>query len=127
MFSLNYGTEQERERPLALYGLYGPEPFRRFFGKIPDTWGEWMLGGYPAEVRELPHVCPSPLDLPSLNVSWSPAEHRPESITYRLEGENGAFVCTGDTGRNQLWISRREPTPSSSSAHSPMEGQSPAT
>jgi ribonuclease BN (tRNA processing enzyme) len=60
-----------------------------------------MLGGYPTEVRELPHVCPSPLDLPSLNVSWSPAKHRPESITYRLEGENGAFVCTGDTGYSE--------------------------
>ncbi len=40
MFSLNYGTEQERERPLTLYGLYGTEPFRWFFGKIADTWGE---------------------------------------------------------------------------------------
>jgi ribonuclease BN (tRNA processing enzyme) len=30
-------------------------------------------------------------------VSWAPAEHRPESIAYRLEGENGGFVYTGDT------------------------------
>jgi ribonuclease BN (tRNA processing enzyme) len=94
MFSLNYGSEQGRERPLT---LYGPEPFTRFFSKIADTWGEWILGGYPTEVRELPHVCPSPLDLPGLSVRWSPAEHRPESIAYRLEGENGAFVYTGDT------------------------------
>jgi ribonuclease BN (tRNA processing enzyme) len=30
-------------------------------------------------------------------VSWAPAEHRPESIAYRLEAGNGAFVYTGDT------------------------------
>ena len=94
LFAMKYGTEEERERPLT---LYGPEPFEDFFGRITDVWGEWMLGDYPTEVRELPHACPSPLDLPGLRVSWEPAKHRPESIAYRLEGENGGFVYTGDT------------------------------
>ncbi len=30
-------------------------------------------------------------------LSWAPAEHRPESIAYRLDGDGGAFVYTGDT------------------------------
>ncbi len=94
LFAIKYGAEVEREKPLA---LYGPEPFQRFFGSITDVWGEWMLSDYPTHVSELPHACPSPLDLPDLNVSWAPAEHRPESIAYRLEAENGAFVYTGDT------------------------------
>ena len=94
LFAIKYGTEEERERPLT---LYGPEPFADFFGRITDVWGEWMLGDYPTEVRELPHTCPSPLTLPDLHVSWAPVEHRPESIAYRLEGENGTFVYTGDT------------------------------
>ena len=94
LFAIKYGTEEERERPLT---LYGPEPFEDFFGELTHVWGEWMLGEYPTEVRELPHTCPSPLDLPGLRVSWAPVEHRPESIAYRLEGENGAFVYTGDT------------------------------
>ncbi len=95
LFTINYGTEEEREKPLT---LYGPEPFERFFGSITDVWGEWMLGDYPTEISELPHDCPSPLGLPDLSVSWAPAEHRPESIAYRLETENGAaFVYTGDT------------------------------
>ena len=94
LFAIKYGAEEERTRPLK---LYGPEPFKDFFGKITNVWGEWMLGGYPAEVQELPNTCPSPLDLPGLRVSWAPAEHRPESIAYRLEGENGAFIYTGDT------------------------------
>jgi ribonuclease BN (tRNA processing enzyme) len=94
LFAIKYGTEEERERPLT---LYGPEPFKDFFGGITDVWGEWMLGDYPTEVKELPHACPSPLDLPGLRVSWAPAKHRAESIAYRLEGENGAFVYTGDT------------------------------
>ncbi len=94
LFAIKYGAEEEREKPLA---LYGPEPFERFFGSITDVWGEWMLGDYPTRVSELPHACPSALGLPDLNVSWAPAEHRPESIAYRLEAENGAFVYTGDT------------------------------
>ena len=94
MFAFRYGAEEEREKSLT---LYGPEPFERFFRKITDVWGEWMLGDYPTEVSELPHDCTSPLNLLDLKVSWAPAEHRPESIAYRLEGENGVFVYTGDT------------------------------
>ena len=94
LFAIKYGTEEEREKSLI---LYGPEPFERFFGSITDVWGEWMLGDYPTEISELPHDCPSPLDLSDLSVSWAPAEHRPESIAYRLETESYALVYTGDT------------------------------
>ena len=94
LFAIKYGAEEKREKPLA---LYGPEPFERFFDSIADVWGEWMLGDYPTEISELPHTCPSPLDLTDLSISWAPAEHRPESIAYRLEGENGTFVYSGDT------------------------------
>ncbi len=94
MFAIKYGSEEQREKPLH---LQGPEPFRDFFGKITVIWGDWMLGDYPTEVTELPHECPSPVDLPGFRLRWAPAEHRPESIAYRLEGENGAFVYTGDT------------------------------
>ena len=94
MFAIKYGTYEQRERPLA---LYGPEPFEEFFGKISGVWGEWMIGDYPTEVVELPHECPSPIELPGGRVLWAPAEHRPESIAYRIEHEGGAFVYTGDT------------------------------
>jgi len=94
MFAFMYGAEQQREKP---FHLYGPEPFRKFFDGITTVWGEWMLGDYSTGISELPHTCPSPLDLPGFGLSWAPAEHRPESIAYRLEGENGAFVYTGDT------------------------------
>lgn len=95
MFAIKYGSQEEREEPLY---LYGPEPFREFFGKITGVWGEWMLGDYPTVITELPHECLSPIELAGLSLSWAPAEHRPESIAYRLqEGESGAFVYTGDT------------------------------
>ncbi len=94
MFAFVYGAEQQREKPLY---LYGPEPFRAFFGGITAVWGEWMLGEYPTEISELPHTCSSPLDFPDFGLRWASAKHRPESIAYRLEGENGAFVYTGDT------------------------------
>ena len=94
LFSIKYGAEEERSRPLY---LTGPQPFRAFWGSVTSVWGEFMLGDYPTHVCELPHECPSPLDLPGCRLSWAPAEHRPESIAYRLDGEEGSFVYTGDT------------------------------
>ena len=95
LFGIKHGAQEEREKPLT---LYGPEPFERFFGSVTDAWGEWMLGEYPMEISELPPTSLSPLELPALSVSWAPAEHRPESIAYRLETENEAtLVYTGDT------------------------------
>lgn len=98
LFSIKYGAGEERERPLA---IYGPEPFESFFGSITNVWGDWLLGDYPMEIKELPHTCPSPLSLPDLRVSWAPAEHNPESVAYRLEAEDDAFVYTGDTGYSE--------------------------
>jgi L-ascorbate metabolism protein UlaG (beta-lactamase superfamily) len=94
LFSIKDGAEKERTRPLY---LTGPEPFRGFWGSVTDAWGAWMLGDYPTEVSELPHECPSPLDLPGCRLSWAPAEHRPESIAYRPDSDGGSFVYTGDT------------------------------
>ena len=94
LFSIKYGAEEERTRPLY---LTGPEPFRGFWASLIEVWGQWMVGDYPTEVSELPHECPSPLDLPGCHLSWTPAEHRPESIAYRLQSEGGALVYTGDT------------------------------
>lgn len=94
LFGINYGSEEKRSRPLY---ITGPEPFERFWASITDVWGEWMIGDYPLEISELPHICRSPLDLPDVRLSWAPAEHRPESISYRLEADGKAFVYTGDT------------------------------
>lgn len=94
LFGINYGSEEKRTRPLY---ITGPEPFERFWASITDVWGEWMIGDYPTEVSELPHVYPSPLDLPDCRITWAPAEHRPESISYRLEVGDRTFVYTGDT------------------------------
>jgi ribonuclease Z len=94
LFSIKYGAHEERNRPLH---LTGPEPFERFWSSVTEVWGEWMVGDYPMEVTELSHVCPSPLELPGGRLSWAPAEHRPESIAYRLDSEDGSFVYTGDT------------------------------
>ena len=56
-----------------------------------------MAGDYPTLVSELPRECLSPLDLSECRLSWAQAEHRPESIAYRLDADGGAFVYTGDT------------------------------
>lgn len=94
LFGMNYGAPEPRTRSLH---VTGPEPFEQFWTKILDVWGEWMEGDYPLEVNELPHECTSPMELPGCHISWAPAEHRPESIAYRIESEGRAFVYAGDT------------------------------
>jgi ribonuclease BN (tRNA processing enzyme) len=94
LFAINYGAQEERTRPLY---VSGPEPFLSFWGSVMGVWGEWMAGDYATLVSELPYECPSPIDLAGCRLSWAPAEHRPESIAYRLDADGGAFVYTGDT------------------------------
>jgi ribonuclease BN (tRNA processing enzyme) len=94
LFAMNYGTYEPRTRPLH---VTGPEPFEGFWASILGVWGEWMEGGFPIQTKELPLACEEPLVLDGCRLTWAPAVHRPESIAYRLEGENGAFVYTGDT------------------------------
>jgi ribonuclease BN (tRNA processing enzyme) len=94
LFAMNYGTEKPRTRPLY---VAGPEPFEGFWSSIMDVWGEWMAVGYPILTSELTLACDAPMELAGCRLTWAPAVHRPESIAYRLDGENGSFVYTGDT------------------------------
>jgi len=94
LFAINYGAPEKRTRPLY---VTGPEPFLRFWGSVMEVWGRWMTGDYATLVSELPHECQSPIDLAGCRLSWAPAEHRRESIAFRLDTEGGAFIYTGDT------------------------------
>ena len=94
LFAIKYGAEEERTRSLT---ISGPEPFGQFWDSIMAVWGRWMRGDYATEVNDLPVEGAEPLELPGCTLRWAPAEHRPESIAYRLEGDSGAFVYTGDT------------------------------
>jgi ribonuclease Z len=94
LFAMNYGTDEPRTRPLL---VTGPEPFENFWSSITNVWGEWMEGQYPIVTKELPQTCDAPIELEGCSITWAPAVHRPESIAYRLEGEAGSFVYTGDT------------------------------
>ena len=98
LFSINYGASEERTKPLH---VSGPEPFVRFWGSIMAIWGKWMAGDHTTIVSELPRECRSPIDLAGRRLSWAPAEHRPESIAYRLDSDSGAFVYSGDTEYSQ--------------------------
>ena len=61
LFAINYGAPEKRTLPLY---LTGPEPFLRFWGSVMEVWGKWMAGDHATLVSELPHECPSPIDLP---------------------------------------------------------------
>jgi ribonuclease BN (tRNA processing enzyme) len=94
LFAINYGAPEERTLPL---NVAGPEPFLRFWKSVMEVWGNWMTGDYTTLVSELPHECQSPIDLAGYRLSWAPAEHRRESIAYKLDAGSSAFVYTGDT------------------------------
>src|SRR5215210_5678552 len=94
LFAINYGAPEKRTRPLY---VTGPEPFLRFWGSVMEVWGKWMTGDHATLVSELPHECRSPIDLADCRLSWAPAEHRRESIAYRLDSAGSTFVYTGDT------------------------------
>jgi ribonuclease BN (tRNA processing enzyme) len=98
LFAINYGAPERRTLPLY---VTGPKPFLRFWGSVMDVWGKWMTGEHATLVSELPQECPSPIHLAGCRLSWAPAEHRRESIAYRLDAEGGAFVYTGDTEYSQ--------------------------
>ncbi|MCA3748749.1 MAG: ribonuclease Z [Rubrobacter sp.] len=101
LFSVRYGSETPRTRPLR---LYGPEPFAGFWESLKGVWGEWISGDY-LEVTELPRTGDAGLELPGGALFWGPVLHRPESIGYRLEGDRGPLVYTGDTAYGQPVIS----------------------
>jgi ribonuclease BN (tRNA processing enzyme) len=101
LFAINYGAPEKRALPLY---LTGPEPFLRFWGSVMEVWGEWLTGDYATLVSELPQECPSPIDLTGCRLSWASAEHRSESIAYRLDAEGGAFIYTGDTQYSQTLV-----------------------
>jgi ribonuclease BN (tRNA processing enzyme) len=94
LFAINYGAPEKRTLPLY---VTGPEPFLRFWGSLMEAWGEWMGGEHATLVSELPQECLSPIVFAGCRLSWAPAEHRCESIAYRLDAEGGSFVYTGDT------------------------------
>jgi ribonuclease BN (tRNA processing enzyme) len=101
LFAINYGAPEKRTLPLY---VTGPETFLRFWSSVMEVWGKWMAGDHATLLSELPKECPSPIDLAACRLSWAPAEHRSESIAYRLDAASGAFVYTGDTEYSQSVI-----------------------
>ena len=101
LFAINYGAPEKRTRPIY---VTGPETFLRFWGSVMEVWGKWMTGEHATLLSELPPECPSPIDLAGCRLSWAPAEHRSESIAYKLDAEGGTFVYTGDTEYSQSVI-----------------------
>ena len=94
LFAVNHGSQEKRTRPLH---VAGPEPFVDFWASLMKVWGKWVAGDYATLLSELPRECPSPIELAGCHISWTPVEHRHESIGYRLDAGGGAFVYTGDT------------------------------
>ncbi|WP_047865593.1 MBL fold metallo-hydrolase [Rubrobacter aplysinae] len=95
LFSTNYSDPANpRERPLM---LAGPEGFAKFWDLIGQAYNGWLSGDYQATL-ELPVQHSEQREFGGYHLSWAPAQHRPESIAYRIEEPGGeSLVYTGDT------------------------------
>lgn len=93
LFAMEHGVEEPRTRTLH---IAGPEPFLTFWESVRNVWGTWMFDEH-TEVAELSRDGAEQLELPGCRLSWAPAEHRSESIAYRLDAGDTAFVYAGDT------------------------------
>jgi len=93
LFAIEHGVEEPRTRALH---IAGPEPFLTFWESVRNVWGKWMFAEH-TEVAELSLDDAEQLRLPGCRLSWAPAEHRSESIAYRLDAGDKAFVYAGDT------------------------------
>lgn len=99
LFSMKYGMTEERTNPLH---AVGPHPFEDFWDSFKTVYRSWMEPDFPVEITGLPVEPGHSMDLPFGVLSWTPVEHRPESIAYRLDEKDGASLAyTGDTEHSE--------------------------
>jgi ribonuclease BN (tRNA processing enzyme) len=95
LFASKYDWEPRR-RDLIIVGGKG---FLSFFQKLLRVHGAWMQSElFSTHVRESEKDVH---DLPGLRILTRPMVHRPESIAFRIEADDGrSIVVSGDTDYN---------------------------
>ncbi|MFZ5573284.1 MAG: MBL fold metallo-hydrolase [Thermodesulfobacteriota bacterium] len=96
LFANNYPDSTRRKNNLTISG--GPG-FRKFFSGLEQVYGNWIrLEPQLFRILELNPAIEDRWHTNRTSVSFSPVEHRPESLAYRLNFSDGiSVVYSGDT------------------------------
>lgn len=92
IFASKYAVGNYRTRDLT---VIAPPGFGEFYAGLIEVFGDWIVPeAYRLDIREADGTA---VDLGSCLVTTAPANHNPESIAYRFEGDGTALVYSGDT------------------------------
>lgn len=95
LFAFRHGLERARTRSLT---VWGPAGTRGFMEKLARAYGDFVLDpGFPLRIEEVTLGRVRVLDGgPRLAAHKTP--HTAESVAWRLDGADGSFGYSGDTG-----------------------------
>jgi len=95
IFASKYGMTGYRARDLA---VVAPPGFGELYTGLIEVFGDWIVPeAYRLDIRE---ATGDPIDLGSFSVTTAHANHNPESIAMRFEGDGSSLVYSGDTDRS---------------------------
>jgi ribonuclease BN (tRNA processing enzyme) len=92
IFASKYAVGNYRTRDLT---VIAPPGFGELYAGLIEVFGDWIVPeAYRLDIREADGTA---VDLGPCLVTTAPANHNPESIAYRFEGDGAALVYSGDT------------------------------
>ncbi len=101
LFSNKYPDQGRRKIPLIISAGTG---FETFFNQLKGIYGDWIDIGA-LGILEFSTAGPDRRRFEHFSVQTCPANHRPESIAYRIQSPSGSsLVYSGDTDYSQHLI-----------------------
>jgi ribonuclease BN (tRNA processing enzyme) len=92
VFASKYALGSQRLRDLT---VIAPAGFGELYAGLIEVFGDWIIPeAYRIDLRESDG---SAVCVGSCSVTSAPANHNPESIAYRFEGDGASLVYSGDT------------------------------
>jgi ribonuclease BN (tRNA processing enzyme) len=103
LFSSKYPETRRRTEPLTLVAGKG---LLSFFDGLKAVFGEWIdLSPELFALKSLDTSGPDTISFNNIRVDSAPVVHRPESLAYRLTGEDGkSVVYSGDTDESDALV-----------------------
>jgi len=96
LFATKYPDPAARTRPLQIMGGSG---LKRFYQALQGAYGDWIvLPAAQIAIGELDTLGGETLAWDDFRLTARPVDHRPESLAYRIEDDQGTVVTySGDT------------------------------
>ena len=92
IFASKYAVGSFRSRDLT---IVAPGGFGELYAGLIEVFGDWIVPeAYRLDIREAGR---EDIDLGPLSVTTAAANHNPESIALRFEGDGASLVYSGDT------------------------------